>query len=58
MKRIFGIILIIVSIIWGFLCLVLASDSFINGVALLLNFVGCGFGVFFGIRMIVKKNEA
>ena len=58
MKRIFGIILIIVSITWGFLFLALASDSFINGVALLLNFVGCGFGVFFGIRMIVKKNEA
>ena len=58
MNRIFGIILIIISIIWGFLFLALASDSFTNGVALLLNLVGCGFGVFFGIRMIVKKNEA
>ena len=56
MKRIFGTILIIASIIWGFLFLVLASDSFTNGVALLLNLVGCGLGVFFGIRMVVKKN--
>jgi Na+/proline symporter len=58
MKKTFGIILIIVSTIWGFLFLALASDSFINGVALLLNLVGCCFGLFFGIRMIVKKNEA
>lgn len=58
MKRIFGGVLIIASIIWGFLFLALASDNFINGVALLLNIVGCCFGVFFGIRMIVKKNES
>lgn len=57
MKKIFGWLIIVVSIFWSLAIIMLYSDSFMNPIALLFNFVGCVFAIFFGIRIVSKKKS-